>query len=125
MPLDWSGDWILANAGRSGLYLVSSDGTRERRISVRPATERSGHSFTKDGRHVLMLLAPGVDGSDGWQLAAIDVATGIERRVSNVDLPSSVRFVRGLSLHPDGKRFLTSVPNFRYDIWMLEGFEDQ
>lgn len=70
-----------------------------------------------------MLLRPDADGSRDWQLAAIDVATGIERRVSDVDLPPGVPGMRGISMHPDGKRFLVSIGDFSYDIWMMEGFD--
>jgi hypothetical protein len=37
--------------------------------------------------------------------------------------PASVDRIAGFSIHPDGKRFLTSVAKFPFDIWMLEGFE--
>jgi hypothetical protein len=60
-----------------------------------------------------------------WQLLAIDVATGAERTLSAVHLPPAVAIVAGFSLHPDGTRFLTSVGNMPYDIWMLEGFGQQ
>jgi hypothetical protein len=71
----------------------------------------------------LVLLRPGVDGSEGWRLAAIDAATGAGRPVSKVDLPAGVQGLRGIGMHPDGKRFLASVPSFHYDIWMFEGFD--
>jgi len=31
--------------------------------------------------------------------------------------------VVGLSIHRDGKRFLTSIAKWPFQIWMLEGFE--
>jgi hypothetical protein len=31
--------------------------------------------------------------------------------------------MRGFSLHPDGKRFATSVAVSHEDIWILDGFE--
>ncbi len=122
-PQGWSAEWILADAGMSGLYLVSSDGTRERRLSPRALGERAAVSFSSDGRQVMMLLRPDGDGSGGWQLASIDVETGRERRVSVVDLPLDSTGFRGISMHPGGKRFVASVPSFHYRIYMLEGFD--
>ena len=29
---------------------------------------------------------------------------------------------RGFSMHPDGKRFLTSMTRIRGDLWLLENF---
>jgi len=40
-----------------------------------------------------------------------------------LDLPASTDGVAGFNLHPDGNRFLTSIANWPYDIWMLEGFD--
>jgi len=34
---------------------------------------------------------------------------------------ASANTIAGFSLHPDGKRFLTSIAKEPYDIWMLEG----
>lgn len=44
-----------------------------------------------------------------WQIYLIDVKTGTDKMLSALDLPASVRTVAGFSLHPDGKRFLTSI----------------
>lgn len=41
--------------------------------------------------------------------------------LASLDLPASVNGIDGFSLHPDGKRFLTSIAKWPYDIWMLEG----
>ena len=45
--------------------------------------------------------------------------------LTSSDLPASASAVAGFSVHPDGKRFLTSVAKWQYDIWMLEGFDLQ
>jgi hypothetical protein len=31
--------------------------------------------------------------------------------------------VDAFRIHPDGTRFLTSIAEWPYDIWMLEGFD--
>jgi hypothetical protein len=54
----------------------------------------------------------------------VNVKTGAEKFLEPVDLPASVDRMSGFSIHPDGKRFLTSVAKFPFDIWMLEGFEE-
>jgi hypothetical protein len=53
----------------------------------------------------------------------VDVATGAEKILASLDLPASTAAISGFSLHPDGKRFLTSIAKRPYDIWMLEGFQ--
>ncbi len=58
-----------------------------------------------------------------WQLYSIDVKTGAEKIVAPVDLPASTDSIAGFSVHPAGKRFLTSIARWPYDIWMLEGFD--
>lgn len=40
-----------------------------------------------------------------------------------VELPASAESIAGFSLHPDGKRFLTSIAKWPYDIWILEGWD--
>jgi len=58
-----------------------------------------------------------------WQLYAVDVKTGADTLLGPVDLPASTDSIAGLSVHPDGTRFLTSIARWPYDIWMLEGFD--
>ena len=53
----------------------------------------------------------------------MNVKTGAEKFLAPIELPASVDRMAGFSIHPDGKRFLTSVAKFPFDIWMLEGFE--
>jgi len=45
------------------------------------------------------------------------------RLVADVLLPSTAGDAAGFSLHPDGTRFLTSIANWPFDLWMLEGFD--
>ena len=58
-----------------------------------------------------------------WQLYSLNVKTGAEKLLAPVDLPASANDMAGFSLHPEGKRFLTSIAKWPYDIWMLEGFD--
>ena len=53
---------------------------------------------------------------------SVNVKTGAERFLAPVDLPASADSLAGFSIHPDGKRFLTSFSKFPFDIWLLEGF---
>ena len=57
-----------------------------------------------------------------WRLLAVDTASGRQRVVSNVDLPTTADDVAGLTLSPDGTRLYTSFADWPFDIWMLEGF---
>ena len=57
------------------------------------------------------------------QLYSVDVKTGADKFLAPVDLPASTDSIAGFSVHPDGKRFLTSIAKWPFDIWMMEGFE--
>jgi hypothetical protein len=83
----------------------------------------AGAGFSRRGREVV-----GVDrnttGEDAeWQLWSVDVATGRETRLADLDLPDATDSLNGFSLHPDGTRFATAIALWPYDIWMLEGFD--
>jgi hypothetical protein len=54
---------------------------------------------------------------------SINVKTGEEKMLAPVHLPASTDSIAGFSMHPDGKRFLTSIAKWPFDIWMLEGFD--
>ena len=58
-----------------------------------------------------------------WQLYSVDVASGAEKMLAPLELPASADDVDGFSLHPDGKRFLTCIAEWPFDIWMLGGFD--
>jgi eukaryotic-like serine/threonine-protein kinase len=120
-PLDWSttGEWILAQ-GLKSLFLVAPDFTRERPIGAR---EFRVARFSGDGRSVLGIVRNTTGKGAEWQLFAIDVASGAEQHVSDLDLPPTTDNVTGFSLHPDGTHFATAIAKWPFDIWMLEGFD--
>jgi Tol biopolymer transport system component len=118
---EWSpaGDWILYPA-KDGLSLISPDGASVRKLTSR---QLSAYAFSKDGRQVFGMFHNSTGQGAEWQLYSVDVKSGAERMIAPVDLPASTNAVAGFSLHPDGKRFLTSIAKWPYDIWMLEGFD--
>ena len=124
-PVEWSpdGHWILTSRGNvPELFLVSADGATERQLSARSSGGRPTLGFSRDGRAVL-LLEQNISGAGApWRLFSIDVATSAERLVADVALPPTAGDAAGFSLHPDGTRFLTSIANWPFDLWMLEGF---
>lgn len=122
-PVYWSpdGKWLLT-VGQGGPYLVSADLKNERRLSSRPA---QAGGFSKDGREVFVVIRNTSGQGAEWQLVSIDVATGAERKLADVDFPATTDGVQGFSLHPDGTRFATSIAKWPFDIWMLEGFDPQ
>jgi eukaryotic-like serine/threonine-protein kinase len=119
--IQWSptGDWI-AYPSVEGISLVSPDGNTVRKLTARflPA-----YSFSKDGAQVYGIIENTSGEGPQWQLDSIDVKTGAEKMLALLDLPASTANIVGFSLHPDGKRFLTSIAKRPYDIWMLEGFD--
>jgi hypothetical protein len=52
----------------------------------------------------------------------VDLASSNERIVVTVDFPTTADDVAGLSISPDGTRLYTSIADWPFDIWMLEGF---
>jgi len=119
--IQWSpaGDWI-AYPSANGMYIISPDGYTARRLTARKLL---AFAFSKDGAQVYGILRSTAGEGGQWRLYAIDVKTGVDKMLASVDLPSSANAIAGFSLHPDGKRFLTSIAKWPYDIWMLEGFD--
>jgi len=118
---EWSpaGNWILYQSGK-GMALVSPDGTVNHELSRRTFL---AYAFSKDGRQVFGIFRNTTGAGADWQLYSVDVATGAEKMLAPLDLPASTNEINRLSLHPDGKRFLTSIGKWPNDIWMLEGFQ--
>jgi hypothetical protein len=99
--------------------MISPDGKTVRQLTVRKLL---AFAFSKNGadlRHCPQHLGR----RRQWQLYLIDVKTGADKMLGPIDLPASTGGVAGFSLHPDGNRFLTSIVQFPYDIWMLEGWD--
>jgi Tol biopolymer transport system component len=120
---EWSpaGDWILYPS-QQGMSLISPDGKAVRKLSPHKFL---AYGFSKDGRTVYGIYDNTSSGGAEWQLYSVDVQTGAEKMLAPLDLPASVNGIAGFSLHPDGKRFLTSIAKWQYDIWMIEGFDQQ
>jgi Tol biopolymer transport system component len=119
----WSpaGDWILFNTP-DGFSLISPEGNNERTLTTRKFL---AYGFSKDGRQFLGIFQnTNPDGAE-WQLYSVDVKTSAEKLIGAVDLPVSTNTIRGFSLNPDGKSFLTSIAKWPFDIWMLEGWDEQ
>jgi serine/threonine protein kinase len=119
--LQWSpkGDWI-AYPSAEGISLVSPDGATVRKLTARKLL---AFDFSKDGAQVYGIFRNTTGEGAQWQLYSIDVKTGAEKMLAPVDLPASTDSIAGFSMHPDGKRFLTSIASWPFDIWMLEGFD--
>ena len=119
--IQWSprGDRILySDAG--GMSMISPDGN-----SVHKLTERKlmAYGFSRDGAQVFGVVQNTTGEGAQWELYSIDVKTSVEKMLAPLELPASTDGVFSFSLHPDGKRFLTSIARWSFDIWMLEGFE--
>ena len=117
----WSpaGDWIAYPAA-DGIDLISPDGKSTRNLTSRKFL---AYGFSKDGSQFYGVFQNTTGNGAQWQLYSVNVKSGAEKFLAPIDLPASVDRIAGFSIHPDGKRFLTSVAKFPFDIWMLEGFE--
>jgi dipeptidyl aminopeptidase/acylaminoacyl peptidase len=116
----WSraGDWI-AYPSEDGIDVISPDGQSRRTLTKRAF---GAYGFSRDGSQIYGIFRNTTGQGALWQLFSVSVKTGAEKFLAPVDLPASADSLAGFSLHPDGKRFLTSFSKFPFDIWMLEGF---
>jgi eukaryotic-like serine/threonine-protein kinase len=119
--MQWSpaGDWI-AYPSADGISMISPDGATVRRLT---AHNLLAFGFSKDAAQVYGIVRNTTGQGAQWQLYSIDVKTGADKLLAPLDWPASTSNIAGFSLHPDGKRFLTSIAKWPYDIWMLEGFD--
>jgi Tol biopolymer transport system component len=116
---DWSrsssGDWICYSTAEEGVQLVSPDGKDKKVLSK---SDSPVFGFSRDGSTVFILRR----GTTRWQVAAVDVRSATERKVSPLEIPFTAE-VEGFSLSPDGKSFTTAIGNPTNDIWVMEGFQ--
>jgi eukaryotic-like serine/threonine-protein kinase len=115
--LNWSpnGEWI-SYVSPDGLKIVSADGKTERILSEVPAVS----GWSKDSLRIYGIW-PGQE--QHKVLASIDILTGKQNDI--LDLGSSqYSNLRGFSLAPDGKSFITSTQRLESDLWILEGFPE-
>jgi TolB protein len=111
----WSpnGEW-LCYVDFQSIHLVAADGSRDRKLVDRASNV---FGFSGDGRK-LYFVAPEGSKSALWSIEIASSKMRLERM-----LDTSAAAMRGFSLHPDGKRFATSVAVSHEDIWILDGFE--
>ena len=116
---DWSrsssGEWICYSSAEEGVQVVSPDGKDKKILSK---SYSPGFGFSRDGSTVFMIRR----GTTRWELAAVDVRSATERKVTALEIPFTANVV-GFSLSPDGKSFTTAVGNPKNDIWLMEGFQ--
>jgi eukaryotic-like serine/threonine-protein kinase len=126
-PVRWSprGDWI-AYRDNNALRIVSADGREKRTIS---SSAWETYGWSRDGQSIYGLR---VDAKHHLILGRIEIAGGKESQVSDLGpVPPAFDYanyiaefpIRGFSLHPDGKSFLTSVAHGRSQIVLMRGFD--
>jgi dipeptidyl aminopeptidase/acylaminoacyl peptidase len=117
----WSpaANWILYSTGNS-LKLISPDGKSTRTLSSRPFM---AYNFSNDGGTVYGIFHNTTGQGPEWQLYQVGVTTGTEKLLSALDLPPAIGSLSGFSIHPDGKRALTTIAKWPFRIWMLQGFQ--
>jgi len=105
-----------------GLSLIAPDGGSRRVLSPRVPMIAG---FSADQRQVWAVRRTAASNEPQWQLVSIDLATLAERHMAALNLPPDTSSMSGYSLHPDGKRILTAIAKWPYDIWMLEGLNEE
>jgi Tol biopolymer transport system component len=112
----WSkrGDWIACMT-EEGLTVVAPDGSTSKTIGD---TSWLVYGWDFAGSRIY-----GVKRTAGRQhlLATIDVATGVEKVIGQLQLPP-YSTLSGYSLASDSKSFLTSINHPTADLWLLSGF---
>jgi Tol biopolymer transport system component len=126
-PPQWSplGNWIAFRDGNT-MRIVSPDGRQGRTVSQQ---RWETYGWSKDGAS-LYGIAP--DESRHLILRRLDITSGSESKITDLG-PAPPGFdlanyqgnfwYRGFSMHPDGKRFLTSVYRMQAHIWLMEDFD--
>jgi len=109
----WSptGDWITWETA-DGFVLVSSDGTRERKLSDGPWF---AHTWSRDGTHLF-----GIRETEALRLSlvSLDATSGTVEVIADLGPTAPVNNpVKGLSVSADGHRFVTSIVSLRADLW--------
>jgi len=106
-----TGDWITWETA-DGFVLVSSDGTRERKLSDGPWF---AHTWSRDGTHLF-----GIRETEALRLSlvSLDATTGTVEVIADLGPTAPVNNpVKGLSVSADGHRFVTSIVSLRADLW--------
>ena len=116
----WSprGDWITVDLPE-GFAVISPDGARRRVLSQESYLE---HAWARDGATIYA-----VKFSDELHLILVSLNVDSGKETELADLgpsPPVLHPLQGLTLSPDGKSLLTSMPRLKGDLWLLEGFEE-
>ena len=125
-PVRWSprGDWIAFRDG-GALRLLSPDGKQERIVSPK---SWETYGWSADGASLYGIAIR----DHRLLLGHIDLASGQETRVADLGpVPASLDYanfrsefpIRGFSMHPNGKSFLTSIYRSRSQIYLLRDFD--
>jgi dipeptidyl aminopeptidase/acylaminoacyl peptidase len=119
----WSpkGDWIASIGPLKGITLVSADGSQRRDVG-------SGnwllHGWSSDGTTVY-----GIRRSDARRLELVSLRNGGETVLADMgQYPAGYSYgtvlgalpLRGFTMAPDGRSFITSVIRPKSDIWILD-----
>ena len=119
--IEWSptGEWILYPSAE-GVSMISPDGSMIGKLTAR---NLQAYAFSQDGKQVYGIYRNTTGEGPQWQLHLIGIKGDTDKMIAALDFPVSTSTAIGFSIHPDGKRFLTSIAKWPYDIWMLEGFD--
>ena len=86
--------------------MISPDGKSKRTLTKRRFL---ACNFSKDGSQVYGIFHNTTGEGPEWQLYALNVKTAAEKLLTPVEFPPATSGLAGFSIHPDGKRFLTSI----------------
>lgn len=105
---------VIAYGVADGLHILGADGSKDRTIA--PLPYNAGWDFRPDGNEIYALRRE----QRQWIVEAVSTDKGLTRPLATLDVDANA-ILDGLQLHPDGKRFLTTVSRRRSDLWTIEG----
>ena len=111
--LEWSptGQWICFSTG-DRVYVIPAEGGTPRLL----LKGVSAFTFKRDGSNLLVIRRA----KDwNWELLTVRVQDSVESRPLALNLPSEA-ILAGARLHPDGKRMVLTVTQWKRDIWILD-----
>ena len=115
----WSptGEWITWETEQGSVVVSSAD---PRNVKFLSREQWLVHTWSRDGS-----LIYAVTRTDELRLALVSVGirTGTERRLADLGAAPAVNNpLKGLTVGPDGRTLVTSMPTMQGDLWLLEGF---
>jgi len=112
-----SGEWITWETEQGSMVVSASDGRNDKRLSTE---QWLVHTWAPAGSAIYAIRR-----TDDIRLALVSIEIRSEKERILADLgpsPAVNNPLKGLSVGPDGRTLVTSMPTMQGDLWIAEGF---